>query len=78
MSSSEVLFLNSILPHDLKTEWRLLFSTSRHGQSFSTLVAKILDKGPSLLIVKDTDGYVFGGFASVKWVVGPNFAGNNS
>uniref|UniRef100_UPI00358F63A9 MTOR-associated protein MEAK7-like n=1 Tax=Myxine glutinosa TaxID=7769 RepID=UPI00358F63A9 len=72
-----VLFLNSQLPSELRNRWRLLFSSALHGQSFSGLCSKIVDEGPSLLLLRDTDGYVFGGFASCSWELKPQFQGNN-
>ncbi|XP_070575848.1 MTOR-associated protein MEAK7-like isoform X2 [Ptychodera flava] len=73
-----VLFLNHHLPQKLKSEWRLLFSTRLHGESFATFFQDISDKGPNIIIVKDTDGHVFGGFASETWLSQANFYGNSS
>uniref|UniRef100_A0A8C4R741 MTOR-associated protein MEAK7 n=1 Tax=Eptatretus burgeri TaxID=7764 RepID=A0A8C4R741_EPTBU len=72
-----VLWLSSHLPSELRKKWRLLFSSALHGQSFSGLCSKIVAEGPSLLLVRDTDGYVFGGFASCSWELKPQFQGNN-
>ena len=35
----------------------------------------ILDTGSTLIIVKDTTGHVFGGFANENWKQDPNFFG---
>jgi hypothetical protein len=35
-----------------------LYSNIVHGASFSTLCRKIEGKGPTLLLIKDTGGYV--------------------
>jgi hypothetical protein len=32
-------------------------------------------KGPSLIVVKDKDGFIFGGFASQGWELNPKFYG---
>ena len=70
-----VLFLNAILPSELQGEWRLIFSNALHGDSFSQL-AKILEgRGPSLLVLHDRQGHVFGGFASQPWHISPKFYG---
>lgn len=52
-----------------------LFSSNHHGESFSTLVGRIANKGPTLLVVRDTGGHVFGGFAAQSWNIGPSFYG---
>lgn len=68
-------FLNFNLPKDLQTEWRLVFSNNVYGDSFTQLVSHILNKGPSLLIIKDKTGHVFGGYASEKWQLNSKFFG---
>ena len=70
-----ILYLNAHLQKELHTPWRLLFSSRVHGESFSVLVKKIQDQGPTVLIIKDSDGHVFGGFASESWSVRPQFIG---
>ncbi|XP_060069360.1 MTOR-associated protein MEAK7-like [Ylistrum balloti] len=70
-------FLNFNLPKDLQTEWRLVFSNSVFGDSFTQLVSHMLNKGPSLLIVKDKTGHVFGGYASEKWQLNSKFYGSS-
>lgn len=37
-----------------------------------------MNQGPSVLIVEDTNGYKFGGFAPANWSLGPNFFGDDS
>ncbi|KAG8437487.1 hypothetical protein GDO86_008261 [Hymenochirus boettgeri] len=72
-----VMFLNSHLPSDVQHKWRLLFSTKVHGESFSQLCGHLVDQGPCLLILKDSNGFVFGGYASHTWEVKPQFQGDN-
>lgn len=69
------MFINNNLPHDLQSEWSMLFSTRIHGLSFTSMLGKIMNKGPTLLILEDTKGHVFGGFASDSWRLGPKFIG---
>ena len=52
LSVLDVLFLNAALPHDLQNSWRQLFSTAVHGESFSKLIGAIVNRGPTLVIVK--------------------------
>uniref|UniRef100_K7G6W1 MTOR-associated protein MEAK7 n=1 Tax=Pelodiscus sinensis TaxID=13735 RepID=K7G6W1_PELSI len=72
-----IIFINSHLPSELQHKWRLLFSSRVHGESFSQLCGHIINKGPCILILKDMDGYIFGGFASQSWEVKPQFQGDN-
>lgn len=72
---SQMLFINSNLPGDYRNKWRFLFSSQIHGESFSTLMGRIVDQGPNVIIIEDTNGAVFGGFASQSWNYGPKFCG---
>lgn len=51
-----------------RCEWRLLFNTQRDGKSYSTLLGRVLPlPGPTLVVVKDSGGHVFGGYAPAAW-----------
>jgi hypothetical protein len=71
----DVLFLNTLLPSAMQNQWRFCFSTGIHGESFSKMLGLIVDKGPTVIIVKDKNKNVFGGYASENWTVSPNFRG---
>lgn len=75
MSLSHVIFLNSLLPSELRDKWRFLFSSSTHGESFSKCLSCIQEKGATILILKDDRGRIFGGFAPLSWKLGPKFFG---
>ncbi|PVD20393.1 hypothetical protein C0Q70_18547 [Pomacea canaliculata] len=77
LNLSSVLFLNACLPSVLQGEWRLIFSSSHFGSSFSLLLKHLLGKGLTLLVIKDRDGFVFGGFASQPWNLDPKFYGTD-
>ncbi|KAL7978955.1 hypothetical protein Chor_001258 [Crotalus horridus] len=70
-----IIYLNAHLPSELRDRWQLLFASRVHGESFTQLCGHIVNKGPCLLVLKDTDGYIFGGFASCSWEVKPQFQG---
>lgn len=70
-----VLLLNSHLPPAYRSTWHLLFSSNAHGESFSTMLTQVVCQGPSILLVRDKDGYVFGGFASEAWNPSTKFSG---
>lgn len=55
---------------------QLLFSSKTSGASFSTLVQKIMFQGPTLVIMKDEDGYIFGAYADQDWEQKPKFYGS--
>lgn len=70
-----VIYVNSHLPRELQHCWHLLFSSELHGHSFAQLCGRIPYQGPSLLLLEDLDGHVFGGFASCSWEIKPQFQG---
>ncbi|CAG2199486.1 unnamed protein product [Mytilus edulis] len=77
LDRNALVYLNNYnLPKHLTSEWRLLFCNSLNGDSFSQLVGHIVNKGPSIIIVKDKDGYIFGGYSSQGWELGPKFYGS--
>ncbi|XP_018559528.1 MTOR-associated protein MEAK7 [Lates calcarifer] len=72
-----VMFLAPQLPDSYSAPWRLVFSTRLHGESFTRMVAGLIKRGPTLLLVKDSKGHIFGGFASHPWEVKPQFQGDS-
>ncbi|XP_075925846.1 MTOR-associated protein MEAK7 isoform X3 [Petromyzon marinus] len=68
-----MLHLGVHLPGELRDRWRLLFSSRLQGESFSRLCGLAVGQGPTLLLVEDVDGHLFGGFASASWEVKPQF-----
>ncbi|XP_038068610.1 MTOR-associated protein MEAK7-like [Patiria miniata] len=72
-----LLILNRHAPHHLRDQWRFLYSSGLHGASFATLLSHITHKGPTVLLVRDTEGHLFGGFASESWEIGPSFVGSS-
>lgn len=73
-----VLYINAQLPREHRHKWRFLFSSKINGESFSTMLGKVLDKGPTLFFIEDEDQYIFGGYASETWSVKPQFGGDDS
>lgn len=37
-----------------------------------------MNQGPSVLVVEDRNGYMFGGFATHSWTMGPKYYGDDS
>ncbi|KAJ1606739.1 Oxr1p like TLDc domain-containing protein [Cryptosporidium canis] len=44
--------------------WQLAFCSKLHGVSFGSFYRRVSNKGPSILVVRDTNGVVFGAFIS--------------
>ncbi|XP_015229582.1 PREDICTED: TLD domain-containing protein 1 [Cyprinodon variegatus] len=72
-----LMFLAPQLPDSYSTPWRLVFSTHLHGESFTKMVSGLTHHGPTVLLIKDTKGHVFGGFASQAWEMKPQFQGDS-
>ena len=72
-----VIALNSFIPAGMRGKLYPLFSSAKHGESFSAMCSRAVNKGPTLLIIRDTKGYIFGVFAAVSWKFGPQFFGKN-
>uniref|UniRef100_A0A023FB64 MTOR-associated protein MEAK7 n=1 Tax=Triatoma infestans TaxID=30076 RepID=A0A023FB64_TRIIF len=73
---SDVIMLRWNLGQKSTLKWRLLFCLDNDGQSWSTFLKAIIAQGPTLIVIQDTNKYVFGAFASQSWNVNPNFYGN--
>ncbi len=68
--------VNAMPSHLQARDWKLMYSTELHGYSVHTLYSKARKmKGPSVIVVKDKDGHVFGGFASHTWRKNVSFFG---
>ncbi|KAL6585488.1 hypothetical protein OROMI_002132 [Orobanche minor] len=57
-------------------EWKLLYHSSVHGLSFNTFLGNMLDGLPTVLIVKDREGCIYGGYASQPWERHGDFYGD--
>jgi len=49
---------------DAYRDWTLLYSTEKHGISLNTMYSRVHEKGPLVVVVEDSKGHVFGGYAS--------------
>jgi hypothetical protein len=48
-------------------DWSLVYSTDQHGCSLGTFYARAARCGPSLLLVLDSGGFIFGAFCTCAW-----------
>lgn len=79
LSEDQLRALVSFLSADYqKATWRMLFSIAQHGAAMTTFYDRVAEKGPLLLIAKDTNGHMFGGFADAGVTRFTKFYGSNS
>lgn len=58
-------------------EWMLCYHSSFNGLSFNTFLSSMsAAKGPSILVVRDQVGHVYGGYASQAWDKHSDFYGD--
>jgi hypothetical protein len=57
-------------------KWRLLYSSNQNGKSWTILRQKLVEAESSVIIVKDADGKIFGGFHSLPFIPNPKFDGD--
>lgn len=66
LTPSQASALHEFLPTHLRfRQWRLAYSPKVHGTSLSTFYRH--QDGPNVLVVRDAQGGLFGGFASEPW-----------
>eukprot|EP00930_Biecheleria_cincta_P025058 TRINITY_DN17878_c0_g2_i1.p1 TRINITY_DN17878_c0_g2~~TRINITY_DN17878_c0_g2_i1.p1 ORF type:complete len:370 (-),score=78.35 TRINITY_DN17878_c0_g2_i1:39-1148(-) len=72
--------LRGWLPVNLRlpgvVEWVLRYSPKAHGVSFSTLFRNMATLEKSIVIIQDTEDYIFGGFAPAVWAPFSKFYGS--
>ena len=63
-------------PSMMKTmDWTLVYSVNRDGVSVGTFFEKCRDWRYTLLVIKDTQGFIFGGFCCEVWKQSSKFYG---
>eukprot|EP00826_Nyctotherus_ovalis_P004002 TRINITY_DN1082_c0_g6_i1.p1 TRINITY_DN1082_c0_g6~~TRINITY_DN1082_c0_g6_i1.p1 ORF type:complete len:165 (-),score=30.62 TRINITY_DN1082_c0_g6_i1:293-787(-) len=70
-----ILLGSKVSPLMRMKEWELIFGINRDGISFRTFYASVQKHNPTIILIKDTKGNVFGGFASEKWHPSSRFYG---
>ncbi|XBI79813.1 hypothetical protein VPH35_089149 [Triticum aestivum] len=83
--SSELLLLNKeyawhigggFSQHDVQ-EWKLLYHSSLHGQSFNTFLGNVTNGDvQTVLVIKDAEGSIYGAYASQPWERHSDFYGD--
>lgn len=78
INESHVMQLKRHLPpHPQSNDWYLLYDSKKMGLAITSFTDKVLGRGPTILIIKDTNGNIFGGFGSESWKKSPKYYGNN-
>lgn len=68
LTERHVRFLWSHLPTYLTcNEMELAYTTRRHGWNLLSFYSMLDGKGPTILVVKDTEDNIFGAFCSASW-----------
>jgi len=66
ISQVDLAFLAYNMEGNDHPTWRLLFSSHLHGESFTKMSTSMVDQGPLLVVVRDRNGHVFGGYTSTN------------
>ena len=48
-------------------EWKLIYRASEHGYSGKSFHKCCDDKGPTLVVIKSSEGWIFGGYTTQSW-----------
>ena len=56
-------------------DWTLRYSTEQHGCSLRTMYHLLDNTGPTVILVLDSQGARFGGFATARWSPGARYFG---
>ncbi|CAM8897339.1 unnamed protein product [Rhodiola kirilowii] len=69
--------IGGCLPQHEMEEWTLLYHSACNGLSFTTFLGNSSDyMGPTVLVIKDKEGYIYGGYASQPWERHGDFYGD--
>ena len=75
LSSTDAMFLCHHLDDELSQEWKCLYSSQYHGESFTRMSTSITNQGPLVIVVADECGHVFGGHVSTNMKFQSDFQG---
>jgi hypothetical protein len=77
LTPEHVAFIDHSLPITTQLcRWCLLYSSESHGSSLHTLIILAKNQSPTLIVVKDDLGNVFGGYGSDEWHKSTQYFGN--
>ncbi|KAK4272699.1 hypothetical protein QN277_021217 [Acacia crassicarpa] len=68
--------VGALSQHEVEA-WKLLYHSALNGLSFNTFLGNISNhEGPTVLIIKDKEGCIYGGYASQPWERHAEFYGD--
>merc|ERR1711972_137090 len=67
LDHASILFINTNLLLEYRKNWRFLYSSASHDKSLAEMSSRICYNGPTIMIIKDTEGNMFGAHASTSW-----------
>jgi hypothetical protein len=77
LSLEQVAQIDRVIPITCQLcKWKLLYSNDLHGSSLDSLLMLSKNQSPTLLVIQDDQGNVFGGFASDEWHTAQQYYGN--
>jgi len=59
--------ISNWIEEDSEKEFKLLFKSSKDGDLLKTLHEKCDNKGPTIIIIKSSNGKIFGGYNPLSW-----------
>ena len=75
---AQIVLLTSFLKEeDYLYEWEMVYSSAYQGFSETLFIRCIVNKGPTIVFVKDQNGWIFGGYGSSSWMISPKFYGTD-
>ncbi len=48
-------------------KWNLIYRTSEHGYTAQSFHEYCDNKGPTLIVIKSSGGWIFGGYTTQSW-----------
>ncbi|TMW56564.1 hypothetical protein Poli38472_006574 [Pythium oligandrum] len=77
LTVDHIAFIDHAVPLTCQLcRWCLLYSTDMHGSSLHTLLMMTKNQSPTLIVVKDDQDNIFGGFGSDEWHRSTQYFGN--
>jgi hypothetical protein len=77
LTEESIKFLSSaLIQPEQRKQWKLLFNSKKNGKSFNRFCYYTTGGGPNFVLIRDMDGYIFGGFAESWKDKHPKFYGS--
>jgi hypothetical protein len=77
-NKEEINLISNYIKENTKINFKLLYKLSKDGDLIKTFHEKCDNKGPTLIIIKTTKGFRFGGFNPITWDISGDYKISNS